>query len=188
MELYNGQKVEVYVVPLKGYYYCTNGEIRFFDAMRTDVFSDGSSYMYGVSVDDEVPCLGSDEYYEWVEERRGGTCGYLSRFVLEHLNKDWTDTLDLEDKSDYERIKGVVRHFEINGVCVHEDVYEYLDELKLTWKSPIRCVETGEEFESVQDCCNLTGIPYMTIYNCVKNKNAHKKTGWHFERIKKKEK
>lgn len=46
------------------------------------------------------------------------------------------------------------------------------------WERSVRCVETGQVFRSVRDCCEKTGIPYMTIVNCIKNKNATR--GVHF--------
>ncbi len=46
------------------------------------------------------------------------------------------------------------------------------------WKRSVMCVETGQVFHSIRDCCEKTGIPYMTIVNCIKNKNATR--GVHF--------
>ena len=46
------------------------------------------------------------------------------------------------------------------------------------WERPVKCVETGQVFRSIRDCCEKTGIPYMTIVNCIKNKNATR--GVHF--------
>lgn len=46
------------------------------------------------------------------------------------------------------------------------------------WSKTIRCVETGQIFATIRDCSKKTGIPYMTIYNCINNKNATR--GLHF--------
>lgn len=52
---------------------------------------------------------------------------------------------------------------------------------KKCWERPVRCVETGQVFRSIRDCCEKTGIPYMTIVNCIKNKNATR--GVHFANV-----
>lgn len=52
---------------------------------------------------------------------------------------------------------------------------------KCGWERPVRCVETGQVFRSIRDCCEKTGIPYMTIVNCIKNKNATR--GVHFANV-----
>ncbi len=49
---------------------------------------------------------------------------------------------------------------------------------KKYWERPVRCVETGQVFLSIRECSEKTGIPYMTISNCIKNKNATR--GLHF--------
>lgn len=49
---------------------------------------------------------------------------------------------------------------------------------KKDWSRTIRCVETGQLFATMRECSKHTGIPYMTIVNCVKNKNATR--GLHF--------
>ena len=43
---------------------------------------------------------------------------------------------------------------------------------KKYWCKTIRCVETDQMFATIRDCSIKTGIPYMTIVNCIKNKNA----------------
>lgn len=40
------------------------------------------------------------------------------------------------------------------------------------WARSVLCVETGQIFNTVRECCEVTGIPYMTIINCIKNGNA----------------
>lgn len=49
---------------------------------------------------------------------------------------------------------------------------------KKDWSKTIRCVETGKIYATIRECSNQTGIPYMTIYNCINNKNATR--GLHF--------
>lgn len=49
---------------------------------------------------------------------------------------------------------------------------------KKYWERPVLCVETGQVFGSIRECSDKLGIPYMTITNCIKNKNATR--GVHF--------
>jgi len=49
---------------------------------------------------------------------------------------------------------------------------------KKNWERPVLCVETGQVFSSIRECSDKLGIPYMTITNCIKNKNATR--GVHF--------
>ena len=49
---------------------------------------------------------------------------------------------------------------------------------KKYWQRPVLCVETGQVFGSIRECSDKLGIPYMTICNCIKNKNATR--GVHF--------
>lgn len=49
---------------------------------------------------------------------------------------------------------------------------------KKYWERPVMCVETGQIFPSIRDCSEKTGIPYMTINNCIRRKNATR--GVHF--------
>lgn len=46
------------------------------------------------------------------------------------------------------------------------------------WKRRVLCVETGQIFDSVKECSTCVGLPYTTIVNCIKNKNATR--GLHF--------
>lgn len=49
---------------------------------------------------------------------------------------------------------------------------------KKYWSRRVLCVETGEVFETIRECSEKMGIPYMTITNCLKNGNATR--GLHF--------
>ncbi len=49
---------------------------------------------------------------------------------------------------------------------------------KKGWERPVLCVETGQVFPTIRDCSEKTGIPYMTISNCIRRKNATR--GVHF--------
>jgi hypothetical protein len=49
---------------------------------------------------------------------------------------------------------------------------------KEKWEKACRCVETGQIFPTIRDCSNRMGIPYMTIYNNIKNGNVSR--GFHF--------
>lgn len=51
--------------------------------------------------------------------------------------------------------------------------------IKKRWERCVRCVETGQVFSSIRECSKAVGIPYMTIVNCIKRKNATR--GLHFE-------
>lgn len=52
---------------------------------------------------------------------------------------------------------------------------------KKQWERPVLCVETGQVFKSIRECSDKLGIPYMTICNCIKNRNATR--GVHFSNI-----
>ena len=49
---------------------------------------------------------------------------------------------------------------------------------KKYWDRPVLCVETGQVYSTIKECSKRTGIPYMTISNCIKNGNATR--GLHF--------
>lgn len=49
---------------------------------------------------------------------------------------------------------------------------------KKYWERPVLCVETGLIYKNIRECSRCMGIPYMTITNCIKNKNATR--GFHF--------
>lgn len=49
---------------------------------------------------------------------------------------------------------------------------------KKYWERQVMCVETGQVFPTIRDCSEKTGIPYMTISNCIRRKNATR--GVHF--------
>lgn len=53
------------------------------------------------------------------------------------------------------------------------------------WKRRVICEETGQIFDSVRECSEHIGLPYMTIVNCIKNKNATR--GLHFTAVENKE-
>lgn len=43
----------------------------------------------------------------------------------------------------------------------------------------VRCIETGIEYESVQEACHQLGIPQVNIYKAIRNNIAA--SGYHFE-------
>lgn len=49
------------------------------------------------------------------------------------------------------------------------------------WKKVVLCIETGQMYSSMRECSVRTHIPYMTIANCIKNRNATR--GMHFVQI-----
>lgn len=76
---------------------------------------------------------------------------------------------------------------EVYGICLSENRIDANNDIsikniteaeKKDWSRTIRCVETGQLFATMRECSKHTGIPYMTIVNCVKNKNATR--GLHF--------
>ena len=48
---------------------------------------------------------------------------------------------------------------------------------------PIRCIETGEEYASITECSEATGISVQAISRSVNNKFLHTRSGYHFEPI-----
>ena len=50
-------------------------------------------------------------------------------------------------------------------------------------KRKVRCVETGEEFDSVRACSRAMGIGEQSISRCVNNRYLHTRQGYHFEPI-----
>lgn len=49
---------------------------------------------------------------------------------------------------------------------------------KKFWERRVVCVETGQIFPTIRYCSEKTGIPYMTIVNCIRRGNATR--GVHF--------
>lgn len=47
----------------------------------------------------------------------------------------------------------------------------------------VRCVETGEIFESIVECSKVTGVSKTTISRCVNNPHLSSREGYHFETI-----
>lgn len=47
----------------------------------------------------------------------------------------------------------------------------------------VRCVETGEEFESIGECSMITGISRNAISRCVNNPFLQTREGFHFELV-----
>lgn len=64
-----------------------------------------------------------------------------------------------------------------------EPQYVHRPKGKDVWKRAVMCVETKQVFQSIRECSEKIGIPYMTIANCIKNGNATR--GVHFINIKK---
>lgn len=48
---------------------------------------------------------------------------------------------------------------------------------------PIRCVETGEEFESIKECARVMGVDKTCISRCVNQRSFRTRDGYHFEAI-----
>ena len=56
------------------------------------------------------------------------------------------------------------------------------------WKKNVRCVEKNKVYGSIRECSDDLGIPYMTIYNAITNKNATRGSKLHFDLIESEEK
>jgi len=48
------------------------------------------------------------------------------------------------------------------------------------FKKRVRCVETGEIFESITECSEITGLNYRVISRCVNNPVTRTRDGLHF--------
>lgn len=90
-----------------------------------------------------------------------------------------------------EQVKAEVTHSYMRWKRSTEDKEKKTEDPKVerrkrhvnTWERKVICVETGEIFKSVRACSDETGIPYMTITNCVRRGNATR--GLHFVHVKK---
>lgn len=60
----------------------------------------------------------------------------------------------------------------------------YADGRKQTHRMrAIRCIETGEEFESIVECSRVMGIGVNSISRCVNRRSFQTSEGFHFEPI-----
>lgn len=60
----------------------------------------------------------------------------------------------------------------------------YADGRKQTHRmKPIRCIETGEEFESIVECSKAMNIGVNSISRCVNHRSFQTIDGYHFEPI-----
>ncbi len=53
---------------------------------------------------------------------------------------------------------------------------------KKNWDRPVRCVETGQVFMSIRECCDHLGLSYKSVWNAINSGNA--RCGLHFEDFK----
>lgn len=49
---------------------------------------------------------------------------------------------------------------------------------KGNWLRPVKCVETGEVYNSVRDCSRATGIPYTSVIYAIEHGSPYK--GYHY--------
>lgn len=71
-----------------------------------------------------------------------------------------------------------------SGNVVVEDVHQpdSPKPQKRPWNKWIQCVETGEVFPSVSDCCDHLGLSYKSVWNAINNGKG--RCGLHFEFVK----
>ena len=98
-----------------------------------------------------IYCYGEEEVETMAAVARSRGCE-IETFLLAEINEEESVNTDLPTKPEIKT--------------------------KKTWNKFVKCVETDQIFQSVRDCSEKTGIPYMTITNCIKNKNATR--GFHF--------
>ena len=48
-------------------------------------------------------------------------------------------------------------------------------------RKKIRCIETGDEYGSIQECSEVTGLNYRVVSRCVNNPYTKTRDGLHFE-------
>lgn len=60
---------------------------------------------------------------------------------------------------------------------------KYYETNKCPSSVSIRCIETGEQFETIAECCNKFGVSFATLTSHIKNPNkpSRKLIGYHFE-------
>lgn len=52
---------------------------------------------------------------------------------------------------------------------------------KKYWDRPVRCVETGQVFGSIRECCDHLGLSYKSVWNAIKSGNG--RCGLHFSDV-----
>lgn len=74
-----------------------------------------------------------------------------------------------------------IEYVEEKEVQPRFDLLQHVKSLN-SWKRPVLCIETGQVFKTIRECSEITGIPYMTVVNCIKNGNSTR--GVHFKNAK----
>ena len=49
---------------------------------------------------------------------------------------------------------------------------------KKYWDRPVKCVETGQVFKSIRECCDHLGLSYKSVWNAINSGNG--RCGLHF--------
>lgn len=106
----------------------------------------------------------------------------VHRLVADAFNESSDSYLDVIHK-DGDKSNNNINNLEY---CNRSDIikHTYLNGRKqLHRMKKVRCIETGEEFESIVECSKVTGINKSTISKCINNPYLSSREGYHFESI-----